>query len=92
MDLAVFGRLDLLPRERGRGLVGAVGGVGLVAGGVWVSLVRLVSVASVVAWVWVLVVASLVRLWRSDVFAASVSPDGGGPQAAGLGLSCCVAC
>ena len=92
MDLAAFGRLDLLPRERGGGLVGAVGGVGLVGGGVWVSLVRLVSVASVVSWVWVLVVASPVRLWRSDPVGTSVRPDVGWPKAAGFGLSCCVAC
>ena len=58
MDLAAFGRLDFLPRERGRGLVGAVGGVGLVAAGVVVITVTLVSVALVVSWGFMPVVVS----------------------------------
>ena len=91
MDLAAFGRFDLLPRERGRGLVGAVGGVGSVAAGVWVSLLTLLSVVLVVSCVFMSVVVSSVSRWWSDLVAASVSPDVGRPPTSGRRWSCWLA-
>ena len=49
-------------------------------------------VALVVVWVSMLVAVSPVSLWWSDLVAASVSPDVGGPMAAGVGRSSCLAC
>ena len=53
---------------------------------------RGLSSGSVFGSMWRDVWAEAVPRWWSDAVVASVSPDGGGPQAAGLGWSCCVAC